>query len=230
VVISRVEPDGVIITHLTGVAKIPFTELSKELQDKYHYDPAAAERFIASQRSPSPPPTILVSPAPNALSAPRTIETEKLSETKTDNTPTATVTRSNQLDDPGFEDLRRHDWYEDLKAQEKLRNHATFVLALIESSEKDDNKGFEKCTPTFFKMLAEERKAHRDNYKALATLADKIMQAKEYEDYRKLKAAENQVLSEIETQKIVDHNHVTELRMHVSERDAELLEITQRYE
>jgi uncharacterized protein YeaO (DUF488 family) len=45
VTVSRVEPDGVVIKFSGGIVKIPFTELSKELQEKYHYDPGAAQKF-----------------------------------------------------------------------------------------------------------------------------------------------------------------------------------------
>src|SRR5436190_14626359 len=40
--LSRVEPDGIVIKFSGGIVKIPFTALSRELQEKYHYDPAAA--------------------------------------------------------------------------------------------------------------------------------------------------------------------------------------------
>jgi hypothetical protein len=43
--VSRVEPDGLVIKFSGGIVKIPFTELSKELQEKYHYDPGAAQQF-----------------------------------------------------------------------------------------------------------------------------------------------------------------------------------------
>jgi hypothetical protein len=43
--VSRVEPDGIVITFSGGVVKIPFTELSPEIQKKYGYDPAAAADF-----------------------------------------------------------------------------------------------------------------------------------------------------------------------------------------
>jgi hypothetical protein len=45
VTVSRLEPDGVVIKFSGGIVKIPFTELSKELQEKYHYDPGAAQKF-----------------------------------------------------------------------------------------------------------------------------------------------------------------------------------------
>ncbi len=47
VTVSRVEPDGVVIKFSGGIVKLPFTELSKELQEKYHYDPGAAQKFAA---------------------------------------------------------------------------------------------------------------------------------------------------------------------------------------
>jgi hypothetical protein len=45
--VSRVEPDGIVITFSGGIVKIPFTELSEELQRKYNYDPEAAKQFAA---------------------------------------------------------------------------------------------------------------------------------------------------------------------------------------
>ena len=43
--VSRVEPDGIVITFSGETIKIPFTKLSEELQRKYHYDPEAAKSF-----------------------------------------------------------------------------------------------------------------------------------------------------------------------------------------
>jgi hypothetical protein len=45
--INRVEPDGVVIRFSGGIVKIPFTELSEELQRKYSYDPESAKQFAA---------------------------------------------------------------------------------------------------------------------------------------------------------------------------------------
>jgi hypothetical protein len=45
VTVSRVEPDGVVVTFSGGIVKIPFTELSPEIQKKYGYDAAAAIDF-----------------------------------------------------------------------------------------------------------------------------------------------------------------------------------------
>jgi hypothetical protein len=43
--VSRVEPDGIVITFSGGIVKIPFTKLSEELQRKYSYNPEAAKSF-----------------------------------------------------------------------------------------------------------------------------------------------------------------------------------------
>jgi hypothetical protein len=40
--VSRVEPDGLMVKFSGGFVKVPFSELSKELQDKYHYNPEQA--------------------------------------------------------------------------------------------------------------------------------------------------------------------------------------------
>jgi hypothetical protein len=40
--ISRVEPDGISVKFSGGLVKIPFTELPKDLQQKYNYDPEKA--------------------------------------------------------------------------------------------------------------------------------------------------------------------------------------------
>ncbi len=43
--VSRVEPDGIVITFSDGTVKIPFTKLSEEPQRKYNYNPEAAKSF-----------------------------------------------------------------------------------------------------------------------------------------------------------------------------------------
>jgi hypothetical protein len=45
VTVSRVEPDGIVITFSGGIVKIPFTELPPEIQKKYGYDPTTAADF-----------------------------------------------------------------------------------------------------------------------------------------------------------------------------------------
>jgi hypothetical protein len=42
---SRVEPDGITIKFHGGVVKIPFTELPKEVQERFQYDPKKAAQF-----------------------------------------------------------------------------------------------------------------------------------------------------------------------------------------
>jgi hypothetical protein len=45
VTVSRVEPDGIVISFSGGIVKIPFAELSPELQKQYGFDPQAAADF-----------------------------------------------------------------------------------------------------------------------------------------------------------------------------------------
>jgi len=43
--IKSVEPDGLLLSHDGGVSKVLFTDLSKEIQERHGYDPAAAMAF-----------------------------------------------------------------------------------------------------------------------------------------------------------------------------------------
>jgi hypothetical protein len=43
--VSRVEPDGIVVTFSGGIVKIPFIELPPEIQKKYGYDPKASAAF-----------------------------------------------------------------------------------------------------------------------------------------------------------------------------------------
>src|SRR3954464_6924115 len=43
--VSRVEPDGLIVGTESGVVKLFFVELAKDVQEKYQYDPKKAEAF-----------------------------------------------------------------------------------------------------------------------------------------------------------------------------------------
>lgn len=47
--ISRIEPDGLILMTDSGIEKVSFKVLPKEIQDKYGYDPKKAEQFAAMQ-------------------------------------------------------------------------------------------------------------------------------------------------------------------------------------
>ena len=43
--ITRVEPDGVVLKHKSGVSKVYFADLPKEVQERFHYDSAKAAEF-----------------------------------------------------------------------------------------------------------------------------------------------------------------------------------------
>jgi hypothetical protein len=49
VTIRKVDPDGLLIAHSGGVRKVPFSDLSEEIQTKYGYNPARAEAFLKEQ-------------------------------------------------------------------------------------------------------------------------------------------------------------------------------------
>ena len=57
ITVTRVEANGISISHDDGLAKIPFTDLSEELRSKYNYDPKKAaqlsqvEQAAAAQRA-----------------------------------------------------------------------------------------------------------------------------------------------------------------------------------
>jgi hypothetical protein len=40
VTVSRVEPDGIVLKTKSGISKLYFTELPKEVQERFHYNPA----------------------------------------------------------------------------------------------------------------------------------------------------------------------------------------------
>src|SRR4029077_21234697 len=46
--VSRVEPDGIVLRSKSGMSKVYFTELPKEVQERFHYDPANAAQFNAA--------------------------------------------------------------------------------------------------------------------------------------------------------------------------------------
>ena len=47
--VSRIEPDGIVLISKSGISKVYFTELPKEVQDRFHYDPAHAAAYSAEQ-------------------------------------------------------------------------------------------------------------------------------------------------------------------------------------
>jgi hypothetical protein len=40
--VTRVEPDGLIVKYKSGISKLYFGELPKEVQERFHYDPQQA--------------------------------------------------------------------------------------------------------------------------------------------------------------------------------------------
>jgi hypothetical protein len=47
--LSRVEPDGLVLITSSGISKVYFTELPKEVQERFHYDAAQAAAYTADQ-------------------------------------------------------------------------------------------------------------------------------------------------------------------------------------
>jgi hypothetical protein len=58
--VSRVEPDGIVLRTKFGISKVYFVELPKEVQERFHYDPAKAAQSraaeAAKQQQPSATP------------------------------------------------------------------------------------------------------------------------------------------------------------------------------
>ena len=46
--VSRVEPDGIVLKSKSGISKVYFTELPKEVQERFHYDPGKAAASSAT--------------------------------------------------------------------------------------------------------------------------------------------------------------------------------------
>jgi len=47
--VSRVEPDGIVVKTKSGMSKVYFAELPKEVQERFHYDPQKASTYSAEQ-------------------------------------------------------------------------------------------------------------------------------------------------------------------------------------
>jgi len=47
--IIRVEPDGIVVKTKSGITKVYFVELPKEIQERFHYDPQKASAYSAEQ-------------------------------------------------------------------------------------------------------------------------------------------------------------------------------------
>jgi hypothetical protein len=48
--VSRVEPDGVVLITKSGISKVYFTELPKEVRERFHYDAAAFQKREESRQ------------------------------------------------------------------------------------------------------------------------------------------------------------------------------------
>jgi hypothetical protein len=68
VTVSRVEPDGLVLKTKSGISKVYFVELPKEVQERFHYNPANAAghsaKRAASQAASQDPQTQLPSLPP----------------------------------------------------------------------------------------------------------------------------------------------------------------------
>jgi len=49
--VSRVEPDGIVMRSKSGISKVYFTELPKEVQERFHYDAAKSNAYSAEQNA-----------------------------------------------------------------------------------------------------------------------------------------------------------------------------------
>jgi thiol-disulfide isomerase/thioredoxin len=49
VTVSRVEPDGIVLKSKSGISKVYFVELPKEVQERFHYNAAIASAYSARQ-------------------------------------------------------------------------------------------------------------------------------------------------------------------------------------
>ena len=47
--VTRVEPDGIIVKMKSGISKLYFVELPKDVQQRFHYDPQTATAYSAQQ-------------------------------------------------------------------------------------------------------------------------------------------------------------------------------------
>jgi hypothetical protein len=49
VTVGRLEPDGIVLTSSSGISKVYFTELPKEVQERFHYDAVKAAAYSSAQ-------------------------------------------------------------------------------------------------------------------------------------------------------------------------------------
>jgi hypothetical protein len=51
VTVSRVEPDGIVLRGKLGISKVYFSELPKEVQQRFNYNPEQAAAYSAQQNA-----------------------------------------------------------------------------------------------------------------------------------------------------------------------------------
>ncbi len=49
--VSRVEPDGIVLRTKSGISKVYFTELPKDVQERFHYNPTSAAAQSSRQNA-----------------------------------------------------------------------------------------------------------------------------------------------------------------------------------
>src|SRR6266481_4037823 len=49
VTVTRIEPDGIVLRTKSGISKLYFVELPKEVQERFHYNAAIAAAYSAQQ-------------------------------------------------------------------------------------------------------------------------------------------------------------------------------------
>jgi hypothetical protein len=47
--VRRVEADGIVVSTKVGISKLYFTELPKDVQERFHYDPEKAAAYVAQE-------------------------------------------------------------------------------------------------------------------------------------------------------------------------------------
>jgi len=47
--VTRVEPDGIVVKTKSGITKVYFTDLPRDVQERFHYDPQKATAYSAEQ-------------------------------------------------------------------------------------------------------------------------------------------------------------------------------------
>ena len=51
VTVSRIEPDGIVLKSKSGISKLYFTELPKDVQERFHHDSALGAHFTADREA-----------------------------------------------------------------------------------------------------------------------------------------------------------------------------------